>query len=121
MNESPAPMVSTTSACTESTWTPGADSELAWAVIDADLHFHRVIFQFTNNTYIKAMADALNGQSHRARQSAEQGISDDLEALNEHAAIAKAAHSGYPQIVEAAVKNHIDLVRQRARTDSREG
>jgi DNA-binding GntR family transcriptional regulator len=93
------------------------DQDLSWAVIDTDLRFHHVIFEYTGNPFIGLMAEALNGQSHRVRQSAEKGISDDLEALNEHAAIAKAAHEGDGQAVEIAMRAHLDLVRVRSRAD----
>lgn len=96
----------------------GQDAEdAAWAVIDADLAFHRVIFDSTDNAFVRLMADTLNGQSHRARQSAEHGISDDTEAVTEHAAIVRAARTGDPQAVESAMRMHLRLVRVRARAD----
>ena len=93
----------------------GTPSEgVAWAVIDADLAFHHVIFTRTHNPFIGLMADALNGQSHRVRQSAEHGVSDSQEALTEHAAIVRAAESGDRQAVESAMRMHLRLVRTRA-------
>lgn len=94
---------------------PGPPSDdLAWAVIDADLAFHHVIFARTHNPYVGLMADALNGQSHRVRQSAEHGVSDSQEALTEHAAIVRAAESGDRLAVESAMRMHLRLVRARA-------
>lgn len=97
---------------------PGsADDDAAWAVIDADVAFHHVIFARTHNPFVGLMADALNGQSHRVRQSAEHGVSDSTEALTEHAAIVRAAESGDGQAVESAMRMHLRLVRARARRD----
>ncbi len=94
-----------------------ADDDVAWVVIDADLAFHHVIFARTHNPFVGLMADALNGQSHRVRQSAEHGVSDSTEALTEHAAIVRAAESGDRQAVESAMRMHLRLVRARARRD----
>jgi DNA-binding FadR family transcriptional regulator len=91
---------------------PGDD--VAWAVIDADLAFHHVIFARTHNPFVGLMADALNGQTHRVRQSAEHGVSDSQEALTEHAAIVRAAESGDRLAVESAMRMHLRLVRARA-------
>lgn len=88
--------------------------DLAWAVIDADLAFHHVIFARTHNSFVGLMADALNGQSHRVRQSAEHGVSDSQEAVTEHAAIVRAAESGDQLAVESAMRMHLRLVRARA-------
>lgn len=95
----------------------GDDDDVAWAVIDADLAFHHVVFARTHNPFVGLMADALNGQSHRVRQSAEHGVSDSTEALTEHAAIVRAAESGDRQAVESAMRMHLRLVRARARRD----
>jgi DNA-binding GntR family transcriptional regulator len=89
----------------------------AWAVIDADLNFHHVVFEHTDNPFIGLMAGALNAQSHRVRQYAEKGVSDDLEALNEHDAILVAARSLDPLTVQEAMRSHIQQVRLRARAD----
>jgi DNA-binding GntR family transcriptional regulator len=100
---------------------PGTPAEEAddaeWAVIDADLSFHHVLFEFTNNPFVRIMADSLNGQSHRLRQSADRGVSDDLEAVTEHAAIVRAAESGDRGAIESAMRMHLRLVRARARND----
>lgn len=94
-----------------------AVDDAAWAVIDADVAFHHVIFASTHNPFIRLMADALNGQTHRVRQSAEHGVWDSAEALSEHAAIVRAAESGDRQAVESAMRMHLRLVRARARRD----
>ena len=88
--------------------------DITWAVIDADLAFHRVIFAGSHNPFVVLLADALNGQSHRVRQSAEHGVSDSQEALAEHAAIVQAVESGHRVAVESAMRMHLKLVRTRA-------
>jgi len=94
-----------------------ANPDEAWAVIDADLEFHRVVLAHTNNPFVKLMAHSLSGQSHRVRQSAEHGVSDVLEALAEHAAIARAVESGDRQAAESAMRMHMRLVRVRGHLD----
>lgn len=94
-----------------------ADPDDAWAVIDADLEFHRVVLAHTNNPFVELMAHSLSGQSHRVRQSAEHGVSDVLEALAEHAAIARAVESGDRQAAESAMRMHMRLVRVRGHLD----
>jgi DNA-binding GntR family transcriptional regulator len=97
---------------------PLADREEAeWAVIDADLAFHHVLFEHTGNPFIGVMADSLNGQSHRLRQQADRGVSDALEAVAEHTAILRAAESGDRGAIESAMRMHLRLVRARARAD----
>jgi DNA-binding GntR family transcriptional regulator len=91
--------------------------EAEWAVIDADLAFHHVLFEFTGNPFIGVMADSLNGQSHRLRQQADRGVSDALEAVAEHTAILRAAESGDRGAIESAMRMHLRLVRARARAD----
>lgn len=88
--------------------------DVTWAVIDADLAFHRVILAGTHNPFVVLMADALNGQAHRVRQSVEHGVSDSQEALAEHAAIVRAVESGDGEAVETAMRLHLRLVRTRA-------
>lgn len=89
----------------------------AWAVIDADMAFHQVIFESTDNPFVRLMADSLAGQSHRIRQSTTHGVSDALEALIEHAAIVRAAQFGDRQAVESAMRMHMRLVRVRGHRD----
>lgn len=97
--------------------TDDAGTDAAWAVIDADLEFHRVILEGSQNHFVRLMADSLSGQSHRIRQSAEHGVSDALEALAEHAAIVRAAQAGDRVAVESAMRLHIRLVRARGHRD----
>jgi DNA-binding GntR family transcriptional regulator len=94
-----------------------AEEDAEWAVIDADLAFHHVLFEHTHNTFMIVMADSLNGQSHRLRQQADRGVSDAVEAVSEHASIVRAAESGDRTAIESAMRMHLRLVRARARQD----
>jgi DNA-binding GntR family transcriptional regulator len=90
---------------------------LEWRVIEADLRFHQVIFDHTHNQFIRLMADALSAQLHRIRQSAEQGVNDDVPALAEHGMILDAVATGDPAKAETTMKRHMDLVEQRSAAD----
>lgn len=90
---------------------------LGWTLMESDLHFHQVIFDHTRNHYIGVMADALCGQLHRVRQSAEAGISDDMNALAEHKAILDAVLARDRARAEAMMLAHIDNVEARSSAD----
>src|SRR5690606_37374239 len=83
---------------------------LAWDVMLADLHFHQVIFEYTDNRFIRVMSQALSAQLHRIRQSAQAGISDDQNALDEHEAILAALRTGDRAAAERAMEQHINNV-----------
>jgi DNA-binding GntR family transcriptional regulator len=89
---------------------------LEWRVIEADLRFHQVIFNHSNQ-FIRVMADALRAQLYRVRQSAEQGVYDSMPALAEHRMILGAVATGDPAAAELAMKRHIDLVESRSAAD----
>ena len=89
---------------------------LEWRVLEADLRFHQVIFNHSNQ-FIRVMADALRAQLYRVRQSAEQGVFDSMPALAEHRAILSAVATGDPAAAEAAMRRHIDLVESRSAAD----
>ncbi|MCB8878048.1 GntR family transcriptional regulator [Acidisoma silvae] len=91
--------------------------KLAWNVMEADLEFHQVIFDYTRNRFFGVMADALCGQLHRVRQSAERGVSDDMEALAEHQVILDAVMSGDREAAERAMHFHMDNVTKRSSAD----
>jgi DNA-binding GntR family transcriptional regulator len=90
---------------------------LEWRVLEADLHFHQVIFNHTHNPFIRVMADALSAQLYRVRQSAEQGLYDSTPALAEHRIILNAVSAGDPTTAERAMKRHMDLVERRSAAD----
>ncbi|MDR1426242.1 MAG: GntR family transcriptional regulator [Bifidobacteriaceae bacterium] len=93
---------------------PSEVSSLSWSVIEADLRFHAVIFEHTRNSFYQLMADSLQGQLHRVRQSIENGISDALEALSEHRAIAEAVTSADPAAIARAMRRHLESVGDRS-------
>jgi DNA-binding GntR family transcriptional regulator len=100
--------------------TPGSRGEraaLEWRVLEADLHFHQVIFDHTHNRFIRVMADSLNAQLHRVRQSAEQGLFDDAQALAEHKIILDAVLTGDVSAAKATMFHHMNLVEQRSAAD----
>jgi len=90
---------------------------IEWRVLEADLHFHQVIFDHTHNQFIRVIADALRAQLYRVRQSAEQGLYDSAPALAEHRMILTAVATGDPATAERAMKRHIDLVESRSAAD----
>lgn len=90
---------------------------LEWRVLEADLHFHQVIFNHTHNRFIRVMADALKAQLHRVRQSAEQGLHDYSQALAEHETILNAVLAGDDRTAEAMMRRHMDLVEKRSTAD----
>jgi DNA-binding GntR family transcriptional regulator len=92
-------------------------SALEWSVLGADRHFHQVIFDHTRNRFIQVMADSLSAQLHRVRQSAEQGLFDDLQALAEHKTILEAVLSGDVSAAKEAMFRHMNLVEQRSAAD----
>jgi DNA-binding FadR family transcriptional regulator len=63
------------------------------------------------------MADSLNAQLHRVRQSAEQGLFDDAQALAEHKTILDAVLSGDVSAAKATMLHHMNLVEQRSAAD----
>lgn len=91
--------------------------DLAWDVMLADLHFHQVIFEYTDNRFIRVMSQALSAQLHRIRQSAQAGISDDQDALDEHEEILAALRTGDRAAAEKAMEKHINNVEKRSELD----
>jgi DNA-binding GntR family transcriptional regulator len=97
--------------------TEGHDDALAWRVMLADLQFHQIIFDNTGNRFIRVMSQALSAQLHRIRQSAQAGISDDRNALEEHEDIVAAVRSGDRSAAEQAMRKHMDNVEKRSELD----
>lgn len=85
-----------------------------WGVIETDLHFHATILSHVDNSFLTLMANALQGQQHRVRQSTEKGISDAVDALREHEAIVAAVKTKKLDVIEAAMRDHLDRVAHRA-------
>ncbi|WP_180899691.1 GntR family transcriptional regulator [Martelella soudanensis] len=91
--------------------------DLAWQVMVADLRFHHTIFENTGNRFIRVMSQALSAQLHRIRQSAQAGISDDRNALEEHEEILAALRTGDRAVAERAMEKHINNVERRSELD----
>lgn len=85
---------------------------------DADWNFHHVIFEGTHNPFLLDMSEAISTRVHRMRQSVQTGISDADDAVTEHAAVLDAFKGGDPGIAGAAMRDHIEKVRTRSRSDS---
>lgn len=96
---------------------PEEERDASWAVIEADLAFHGVIFDFTDNPFVRIMADSLHGHAHHVRQTPNRRLSDDLEVVTEHAVIVRAAESGDRAAIESAMRMHLRFVRKRAREE----
>jgi DNA-binding GntR family transcriptional regulator len=90
---------------------------LEWKILEADLNFHQVVFDGTRNRFLGVMADALCAQLHRVRQTAEQGMYDDAEALAEHQAIYDAVAAGDRDAAVQAMRVHMDGVERRSIAD----
>lgn len=85
---------------------------------DVDWQFHHVIFEGAHNPFLLDMSEAISTRVHRMRQTVQTGMSDADEAVAEHAAILEAFSGGDAQSAVAAMRDHIEKVRERSRTDS---
>ena len=83
----------------------------------ADWNFHHEIFQSTNNPFLIDMSEAISTRVHRMRQTVSSGVSDAGDAVSEHTAIA-AAFTISPEAASAAMREHINRVRERSRRDA---
>ncbi|MFC0674392.1 GntR family transcriptional regulator [Brachybacterium hainanense] len=94
------------------------DIELAAEYLAADTAFHEVIFRGCGNDYLLEMSENLAAQIHRMRQIVLREVSDVKESIIEHEAIVQAFASGDPDAPEAAMRAHVEQVRQRERSPS---
>jgi DNA-binding GntR family transcriptional regulator len=93
------------------------EAERAGAVreyLRLDHAFHDTIFAASGNRHLRALAQRLDAQSQRARQSFRNGIWDADEALAEHTAIAAAIGAHDPVAAEAAMREHLQRVLTRS-------
>ena len=77
-----------------------------------------MIFEGAHNPFLLDMSEAISTRVHRMRQTVQTGMSDADEAVTEHAAILEAFRCGDAQSAVAAMRDHIEKVRERSRTDS---
>ncbi|MET1017510.1 MAG: GntR family transcriptional regulator, partial [Leifsonia flava] len=83
-----------------------------------DWNFHHLIFEGTDNPFLIDMSEAISTRVHRMRQTVLSGVSDAEDAVTEHAQIIEAFRSGDPAAASAAMRDHIERVRDRSRTDA---
>jgi DNA-binding GntR family transcriptional regulator len=84
-------------------------------VVDWD--FHHRIFEATRNPFLLDMSDAISTRVHRMRQTMRTGVRDADDAVHEHRAIIAAVADG-PEAAAAAMRAHIERVRERSRRDA---
>ncbi|GAB3277503.1 GntR family transcriptional regulator [Sinomonas notoginsengisoli] len=82
-----------------------------------DWNFHHLIFAGTQNPFLIDMSEAISTRVHRMRQTVKSGVSDADEAVIEHGAILEAFRGGSSDTAAAAMRDHIERVRERARRD----
>ncbi len=86
-------------------------------VVDWD--FHHRIFEATGNPVLLDMSEAISTRVHRMRQTMRTGVHDADDAVHEHRAIIAAIGEG-PEAASAAMRAHIERVRERSRRDADE-
>ncbi len=84
-------------------------------VVDWD--FHHRIFEATGNPFLLDMSEAISTRVHRMRQTMRTGVHDADDAVHEHRAIIAAIGEG-PEAAAAAMRAHIERVRERSRRDA---
>ncbi|MFB9378770.1 GntR family transcriptional regulator [Kineococcus gynurae] len=82
----------------------------------ADSEFHRVLNEAAGNPFLAAAFEGLNGQLQRfrLRLHPHHGVTDAEAAVAEHVAILDAVEAGDPGAAEAAMRAHLEAVRERA-------
>ncbi|MET1053656.1 MAG: GntR family transcriptional regulator [Mycetocola sp.] len=83
-----------------------------------DWNFHHLIFEGTANPFLIDMSEAISTRVHRMRQTVVSGVTDAEDAVAEHSKILDAFRTGEPEAAAAAMRDHIDKVRSRSRTDA---
>ena len=83
-----------------------------------DWSFHHLIFEGTQNPFLLDMSEAISTRVHRMRQTVHTGVSDADDAVVEHTAVLDAFKGGNPRVAGTAMRDHIERVRVRSRSDS---
>lgn len=83
-----------------------------------DWNFHHLIFEGTNNPFLIDMSEAISTRVHRMRQTILSGVTDVEDAVSEHTHIIEAFRTGEPEAAAAAMRDHIEKVRSRSRSDA---
>lgn len=82
--------------------------------LNADWTFHRLIAGNTGNPFLEQAFDSFNGYMQRYRAFSDHVISDARESVAEHAAILEAFRAGSPDDAAAAMRQHLENLRDRA-------
>jgi DNA-binding GntR family transcriptional regulator len=101
----------------EATASGNLDVALLREYFKVDWHFHHLIFEGTGNPFLIDMSEAISTRVHRMRQTVTSGVSDADFAVTEHQAIID-AFGVSPEAAAAAMRDHIERVRERSREDA---
>lgn len=83
----------------------------------ADWEFHLTIIRAAGNRFLLQNAEGLSAHVHRLRQTADHGVMDIDQAVDEHAAILAAFEAGDPERAVAAMREHLGAVARRVSVD----
>ncbi|GHD52768.1 GntR family transcriptional regulator [Mycetocola manganoxydans] len=83
-----------------------------------DWNFHHLIFEGTDNPFLIDMSEVISTRVHRMRQTVLSGVTDAGDAVTEHTRIIDAFRTGDPEAAAAAMRDHIEKVRSRSRSDA---
>jgi DNA-binding GntR family transcriptional regulator len=81
--------------------------------LQADERFHLLIASGAGNRYLLSAYTALGGQAQRFRLFAGRGVTDAVEAIEEHTSIVQAFADGDPATARAAMTTHLERARTR--------
>jgi DNA-binding GntR family transcriptional regulator len=81
--------------------------------LQADEQFHFLIANGAGNRYLLSAYTALGGQAQRFRLFAGRGVTDAVEAIDEHTNIVQAFADGDPDGARAAMATHLERARTR--------
>ncbi|MGF3057422.1 GntR family transcriptional regulator [Microbacterium sp. YY-01] len=87
--------------------------------LQVDRSFHEVIFRATKNPFLMRLAQTIDGQAQRSRQSFLHGVGDAQQAIDEHRVILSALEAGDPDAAEWAMQEHLQRVLAQAVGDIR--
>lgn len=89
------------------------------AYFDADWAFHLTFFRASGNHFLQQTCESLGSHVQRLRQTANRGVLDMEEALQEHRDILEAFENGDTEAITDAVRTHLLAVTRRATTDNK--
>lgn len=93
---------------------PLQPEELIREYLTLDHEFHNVIFRESGNPFLVRLAQTLDAQAQRARQSFRYGLDDAAEATEEHAVILEAIAAGDADAAESATRTHMNRMLESA-------